>query len=52
MVKKKKKAGEGDASLVARLVQNPPAMQETLVRFLSWEDTLEKRMATHSGIPV
>ena len=29
-------------SLVARLVKNPPAMQETLVRFLGWEDPLEK----------
>ena len=25
-------------SLVAQLVKNPPAMQETLVRFLGWED--------------
>ena len=30
------------ASLIARLVKNPPAMQETLVRFLGWEDPLEK----------
>ena len=30
------------ASLVAQLVKNPPAMQETLVRFLGWEDLLEK----------
>ena len=30
------------ASLVAQLVKNPFAMQETLVRFLSWEDPLEK----------
>ena len=30
------------ASLVAQLVKNPPAMQETLVQFLSWEDPLEK----------
>ena len=30
------------ASLVAQLVKNLPAKQETLVRFLSWEDTLEK----------
>ena len=29
------------ASLVAELVKNPPAMQETLVRFLGWEDPLE-----------
>ena len=30
------------ASLVAQLVENPPAMQETPVQFLGWEDTLEK----------
>ena len=29
------------ASLVAELVKNPPAIQETLVRFLGWEDPLE-----------
>ena len=37
------------ASLIAQLVKNPPAMQETLVRFLGWEDLLEKEMATHSS---
>ena len=30
------------ASLIAQLVKNPPAMQETLVRFLGLEDLLEK----------
>ena len=30
------------ASLIAQLVENPPAMQETPVRFLGWEDPLEK----------
>jgi len=30
------------ASLIAQLVKNPPAMQGTLVQFLSWEDPLEK----------
>ena len=30
------------ASLVAQLVKNLPAMQETLIRFLGWEDLLEK----------
>ena len=29
------------ASLIAQLVKNPPAMQETLVQFLGWEDPLE-----------
>ena len=36
--------------LVAQLVKNPPARQETLVRSLGWEDPLEKGKATHSGI--
>ena len=38
------------ASLIAQLVKNPPAMQETLVRFLGWEDPLEKGKATPSSI--
>ena len=38
------------ASRVAQLVRNLPAMQETWVQFLGWEDTLEKEMATHSSI--
>ena len=38
------------ASLIAQLVKNLPAMQETLVQFLGWEDTLEKGQATHSSI--
>ena len=38
------------ASLVAQLVKNPPAMWETWVRFLGWEDPLEKGKATHSSI--
>ena len=38
------------ASLVAQLVKNLPAMQETWVRSLGWEDPLEKGKATHSGI--
>ena len=38
------------ASLVAQRVKNPPAMQETEVRPLGWEDLLEKDMATHSSI--
>ena len=31
------------ASLIVQLVKNPPAMQETPVQFLGWEDPLEKR---------
>ena len=38
------------ASLVVQLVKNLPAVQETRVRFLGWEDLLEKEMATHSSI--
>ena len=38
------------ASLVAQLVKNLPAVRETWVRSLGWEDPLEKRMATHSSI--
>ena len=38
------------ASLVAQMVKNLPAMQETWVQSLSWEDPLEKEMATHSRI--
>ena len=38
------------ASLVAQLVKNPPAMQETWVRSLGWNDPLEKGKATHSSI--
>ena len=38
------------ASLVAQLIKNPPAMWETWVQFLGWEDPLEEGMATHSSI--
>ena len=38
------------ASLVAQLVKNPPAMWETRVLSLGWEDPLEKGMATHSSM--
>ena len=37
------------ASLVAQLVKNLPAMQETWVQSLGQEDPLEKEMATHSS---
>ena len=39
------------ASLGAQMVKNLPAMEETQVRSLSWEDPLEKEMATHFSIP-
>ena len=38
------------ASLVAQMVKNLPAMLETRVQSLGWEDLLEKGMATHSSI--
>ena len=37
-------------SLVAQRIKHLPAMQETRVRSLGWEDPLEKEMATHSSI--
>ena len=37
-------------SLVAQMVKNLPAMRETQVPSLGWEDPLEKGMATHSSI--
>ena len=39
-----------EASLLAQTVKNLPAMQETWVQSLGWEDPLEKEMATHSRI--
>ena len=38
------------ASLVAQMVKNLPAMWETWVRSLGWEDPLEEGMASHSRI--
>ena len=38
------------ASLIAQPVKNLPAMQETHIQLLGWEDPLEKEMATHSSI--
>ena len=38
------------ASLVVQVVKSLPAMQETWVRSVDWEDPLEKGMATHSSI--
>ena len=39
-----------EASLVAQMVKNLPAMRETWLQFLVWEDPLEEGMATHSSI--
>ena len=41
---------ECEASLIAQLVKNPPAMQETPVQFLGQEDPLEKGEAAHFSI--
>ena len=38
------------ASLVAQMVKHLPAMRDTRVQSLGWEDSLEKGMATHSSI--
>ena len=38
------------AYLVAQMVKNLPAMQETWIRSLGWEDPLEEGTATHSSI--
>ena len=38
------------ASLVTQMVKNLPAVQETWVQSLGWEDPLEESMATHSSI--
>ena len=40
------------ASLVAQMIKNLPATQETWVQSLGWEDTLEEGMATHSSVLV
>ena len=36
--------------LIAQMVKNLPAMQETWVQVPGWEDTLEESMATHSSL--
>ena len=41
---------KAEASLVAQRLKHLPAMQETWVQSLGWEDPLEKEMATHSSI--
>ena len=43
-------SGEGWASLVTQSVKNQPAMQETQVQFLGWEDPQKKETATHYSI--
>ena len=39
-----------EASLTAQLVKNLPGMQETWIRILGWEDSLEEEMANQSSI--
>ena len=48
--KKVQPRGVGASSLIVQLVKNLPAMQETWVQSLGWEDPLEKEMAAHSTI--
>ncbi|CAI9158044.1 unnamed protein product [Rangifer tarandus platyrhynchus] len=56
LVNRKLQAGDPEeelqsrTSLIAQLVKNMPAMQETQLQFLGWEDPVEKEMATHSSI--
>ena len=50
LVQNKYKINSKQASLVAQSIKKPPAMQETQVWSLGWEDPLEKGMATHSCI--
>ena len=40
----------GNYICIAQLVKNPPAMQETWVQSLGWEDPLEKGKASHSSV--
>ena len=42
--------GREGASLVAQMVENPPAIQKAWVQSLGWENPLEEGMATHSSI--
>ena len=44
--------GSRGVSLVAQMVKNLPAMLETWIQSLGWEDPLEEGMATHSSILV
>ena len=39
------------ASLMTQAIKNPPAMRETWIRSLGWEDLLEEGVATRSSIP-
>ena len=50
IVKKRIESCYKKVSLVAQMVKNPPAMLETWVQSLGWDDPLEKGMATHSNI--
>ena len=42
--------GDDGASLVAQMVKNLPAMQESRVQSLAWEEPLEKGISTHSSV--
>ena len=49
-VQKPQTLGSHQSSLIAQLVNNLPAMQQTQIRSLGQKDHLEKEMATHSSI--
>ena len=40
----------GPSGIVAQMIKSPPAIQETQVQSLGWEDPLEEGMAIHSSI--
>ena len=50
MQRERERERERWVSLVAQMVKNLPATQETKIRSLGWEDPLEERMSTHSSI--
>ena len=50
LISPKKGLLKSRASLIAQLVKNLTAMQETQVRFPGWEDSVEKEMTTHSSV--
>ena len=49
-MKERRIYGTPTVRLVAQLLKNPPAVRETWVRSLGWEDLLEKGKATHPSI--
>ena len=50
MLEDSKSGSKNNENLVAQMIKNPPAVQETWIRSLVWEDPLEEGMATYSSI--